>query len=85
MSPRIPALQAGGHVGTSGMVQRHSEFLRDGPKESPEELGCRVQRPRVEGAVRLTRVLNPPPQPPKAPPQGWGPRRDTVGRSYSHH
>lgn len=34
MSPRIPALQTGGHVVASGVVRRHSKFLRDEPKES---------------------------------------------------
>lgn len=26
-----------------------------------------------------------PPQPPKAPPRGWGPRRDILGRPDAHH
>lgn len=49
--------------------------------------GARLQGSKATGGRRCPAHTGAesPPQPPKAPPQGWGPRRDTVGRSYAHH
>lgn len=75
-------------MGMLGVDQRLMEFLHGGPKKKKKSLlrgseaGFKGQGwrrcPAHTGAES-------PPQTPKAPPRGWGPRRDILSRTDAHH
>lgn len=77
MSPQIPALQSGGHTGVLRVVQRLSEFLHGAGKKKKKKSLVRGSEAGFKGQgwrrCPAHTGAESPPQPPKAPPRGWGP------------